>query len=173
MPILASHLRLDLSRLPLRSAELGAAFAVGTGNNSKPILLIGPDASAAGARACARYAVSLSLRDEDGPVAGDLGQLVVTGERIIGMLIKGPAGQVKLDAGSGAVYAFTMDRADLEPPQVATNWRGRPTSITLRSRDGQRPACTLTIRSVIGILSDYGKLSYGSSLSDLLAALHA
>jgi hypothetical protein len=171
MPMLASHLRLDLTRLPHRSAELGVAFSLGTGNNSKPILLVSPDASAAGAQPYARYAVGLSLEDEDGPVAGNLGQLVVTGDRLIGMLIKGTARQARLDAATGAVYAFTIGRADLEPPEPAKNWRGQPTAITLRSRNGQRPACTLTIRSVIGILRDHGSLSYKSSLTDLLAAL--
>ena len=40
----ASHLMLDLSAVPFRSAELNADFRLGAGNNGKPLLLLSPAA---------------------------------------------------------------------------------------------------------------------------------
>jgi hypothetical protein len=87
-----SHLMLDLSALPFHSAELNADFRLGTGNDGKPLLLLSPAAYAAAPSPHERFAVYMELSGDDGTAAGKLGQLVVTGERVIGMMTRGSAG---------------------------------------------------------------------------------
>jgi hypothetical protein len=166
-----SQLMLDLSALPFRSAELNADFRLGAGNNGKPLLLLSPAADAAAPSPHERYAVYMELSGDEGMAAGKLGQLVVTRERVIGMMTRGSAGGTKLDDSAGRVYAFAASRDDLRPAEAETNRKGSPTKVLIRSRDGQYPGFTLRVTSVVGILDDRGQLVYQPSLADLLAAL--
>jgi hypothetical protein len=163
----ADYLRLDLSALPLSSPEFGAGFYLGTGNNSKPLLLVAPGAGNS-VVPHVRYAAGLVLTLADGTVVKELGQLVVTSDRIIGIVTKGSAGQVRLDGAAGSVYAFTAGVDDLQPAEVQTKRRGVLTGLVIRSRDGQSE---LHVTSVIGSLDDDGMLTFGASLADLLNAL--
>jgi hypothetical protein len=167
----ASHLMLDLSALPFHSAELNADFWLGAGNDGKPLLLLGPAAGAAAPSPHERFAVYMELSGDDGTAAGKLGQLVVTGERVIGMMTRGSAGRTKLDDSRGCVFAFAASRDDLRPAKAETNRKGSPTKALIRSRDGQYPGFTLRVTSVVGTLDDRGHLAYQPSLADLLAAL--
>jgi hypothetical protein len=166
-----SHLTLDLSALPFHSAELSADFRLGAGNNGKPLLLLSPAGDAAAASPHQRFAVYMELSGDDGTAAGKLGQLVVTGERIIGMMTRGSAGGAKLDDSAGRVCAFAASRDDLRPPEAETSRKGIPTKALIRSRDGLYPGFTLRITSVAGILDDRGHLVYQPSLADLLVSL--
>jgi hypothetical protein len=118
-----------------------------------------------------RFAVYMELAGDDGTAAGKLGQLVVTGERVIGMMTRGSAGGTKLDDSAGCVYVFAASRDDLRPAEAETNRKGSPVKALIRSRDGQYPGFTLRITSVVGTLDDRGQLAYQASLADLLAAL--
>jgi hypothetical protein len=162
-----SHLMLDLSALPFHSAELNADFRLGAGNDGKPLLLLSPAAPSPHER----FAVYMELSGDDGTAAGKLGQLVVTGERVIGMMTRGSAGGTKLDDSAGCVYAFAASRDDLRAAEAETNRKGSPTKALIRSRDGQYPGFTLRVTSVVGTLDDRGQLAYQASLGDLLVSL--
>jgi hypothetical protein len=166
-----SHLMLDLSALPFHSAELNADFRLGAGNDGKPLLLLSPAGYAAAPSSHERFAVYMELSGDDGTAAGKLGQLVVTGERVIGMMTRGSAGGTKLDDSAGCVYAFAASRDDLRPAEAETNRKGNPTRALIRSRDGQYPGFTLRVTSVVGTLDDRGQLVYQASLADLLVRL--
>jgi len=163
----ADYLRLDLSALPLHSPEFGAGFYLGTGNNSKPLLLVAPGAGNS-VVPHVRYAAGLVLTLADGTVVKELGQLVVTSDRIIGIVTHGSAGQVRLDGATGSVYAFTAGADDLQPAEVQTKRQGKLTGLVVRSRDGR---FELHVTSVIGSLDDDGTLTFGASLADLLNSL--
>jgi hypothetical protein len=167
----ASHLMLDLSALPFHSAELNADFRLGAGNDKKPLLLLSPGADAAAPSRHERFAAYMELSVDDGAAAGKLGQLVVTGERVIGMMTRGSAAGAKLDDSAGRVYVFAASRVGLRPAEAETNRKGSPTKVLIRSRDGQYPGFTLRVTSVVGTLDDRGQLVYRPSLADLLAAL--
>jgi hypothetical protein len=163
----ADYLRLDLSALPLHSPEFGAGFYLGTGNNSKPLLLVAPGAGNS-VVPHVRYAAGLVLTLAAGTVVKELGQLVVTSDRIIGIVTHGSAGLVRLDGATGSVYAFMAGADDLQPAEVQTKRRGKLTGLVVRSRDGQ---FELHVTSVIGSLDDDGTLTFGASLADLLNSL--
>ena len=167
MTFAADYLRLDLSALPLHSPEFGAGFYLGTGNNSKPLLLVAPGAGNSDVPHV-RYAAGLVLTLADGTVVKELGQLVVTSDRIIGIVTHGSAGQVRLDGATGSVYAFTAGVDDLQPAEVQAKRRGKLTGLVVRSRDGR---FELHVTSVIGSLDDDGTLTFGASLADLLNSL--
>jgi hypothetical protein len=167
----ASYLMLDLSALPFHSAEFNADFRLGAGNNGKPLLLLSPAADAAAPSRHERFAVYMELSGDDGTAAGKLGQLVVTRERMIGMVTRGSAGSAKLDDSAGSIYAFAASRDDLRPAEGETNRKGGLTQAIIRSRDGQHPGFTLRITSVVGTLDDRGQLVYRPSLADLLVSL--
>ena len=167
MTFAADYLSLDLSALPLASPEFGAGFYLGTGNNRKPLLLVAPGAGNS-VVPHVRYAAGLVLTLADGTVVKELGQLVVTSDRIIGIVTQGSAGQVRLDGAAGSVYAFTAGVDDLQPAEVQAKRRGKLTGLVIRSRDGQ---FELHVTSVIGSLDDDGTLSFGASLADLLNSL--
>lgn len=167
MTFAADYLRLDLSAIPLHSPEFGAGFYLGMGNNSKPLLLVAPGAGNS-VVPHVRYAAGLVLTLADGTVVKELGQLVVTSDRIIGIVTHGSAGQVRLDGATGSVYAFTAGVDDLQPAEVQAKRRGKLTGLVVRSRDGQ---FELHVTSVIGSLDDDGMLTFGASLADLLNAL--
>jgi hypothetical protein len=165
----ADHLRLDLSALPSHSAKLQAGFYLGLGNNKKPLLLVAPG-SGNSAEPHVRYAAGMVLTLADGTVVKDLGQLVLTSDRIIGMMTQGSAGPVRLDGAAGSVYAFSARMDDLHPAEPRKNRRGGLTGAVLRSRDGQ-PGFALEVNSVIGSLDDDGLLAFRASLTDLLRSL--
>ena len=171
MTFTVRQLMLDLSALPFHSAELNADFRLGAGNNGKPLLLLSPAADGAAPAPHQRFAVYMELSGDDGTAAGKLGQLVVTGERVVGMMTRGSAGGTKLDDSAGRVYAFAARRDDLRPAEAETNRKGSPTKALIRTRDSRHPGFTLSVTSVVGALDDRGQLVYQPSLADLLAAL--
>ena len=118
-----------------------------------------------------RHAASLVLTFAAGLVAKDLGQLVITSDRVIVMMTNGTAGPVRLDGGTGSVYVLSAHHDDLLPPEPVTNRRGKLTGVLIRSRPGQAPAFTLEVTSVIGSVDDDGVLAYRASLADLLQSL--
>jgi hypothetical protein len=169
----ACHLMLDLSDLPSQSDELRVGFSMGTGNNKKPLLLIYPvnDTDIPEAAELVRYTVYMTLRLSDGTQAGDLGQLVVSGRRLIGMMTHGSAAGTRLDDSVGSVYAFALDLDDVMPAEPKTKWTGRLAGVAIMSRADLDPGFVLEVTSVVGILADSGRLTSGTSLADLLRSV--
>lgn len=171
MTIAIGRFTLDPSALPWRSDDLGVGISMGVGNNKKPLLLIHPGADRAFEPQHIRYAADITLELDDDTVH-QLGQLVVTGERIIGMITRGSAGGAKLGPSLDLrVYTFALTLNDIEPIEVTTNRKGVPAEALIRSRAGQLPPFALRVSSVVGCLSDAGVLTYRSSLRDLIDSL--
>ena len=158
---------LDLMTLPIRSDELGVVFAQGVGNNGRPLLLLFPQ-QGPGLMPHVRYAAYMSLRLGDGTQVSELGQLIVTGDRVVGVFIRGAAGGTRLDDTAGAVYAFSFDRGDLAPAELKTRRKGAVTHAILRSQAGLQPVFELQLSSVVGNLADSGQLQFGASLGELM-----
>ena len=173
MAFAACHLILDLSDLPSQSEELRVGFMMGVGNNKKPMLLIYPanGTNISPAPAHVRYAVYMTLRLSDGTEAGDVGQLIVTGRRLMGMITHGSAGGTRLDDSAGSVYAFCLDLDDIKSVEPKTRWTGRVAGAVITSRDDRDPGFVLKVTSVVGILSDSGRLTSGASFADLLRSV--
>lgn len=170
MTFAADFLRLDLLALPWRSGRLGAGLYRGVGNNSKPLLLLAPGAGNS-VEPHVRYAAGLVLTLADGMVVQDLGQLVVTRDRLIGMITYGSAGPATLNAAAGAVYAFSAPLAGLQCSEIIKKRRGIPGGTFIRPAHGQPPEFELQVKSVLGSLDDDGRLTFGASLADLVTAL--
>jgi hypothetical protein len=166
----ADFLRLNLLALPWRSARLGAGLYRGIGNNSKPLLLLAP-AAGNSVEPHVRYAVGLELTLADGMVIQDLGQLVVTRDRIIGMVTYGSVGPATLDAAAGAVYAFSAGLDGLQCSEIVKKRRGVPGGMFIRPGEGQPPEFELRVKSVLGSLDDDGRLTFGAELADLAKVL--
>jgi len=169
----ACHLMLDLSDLPSQSDELRAGFGMGVGNNKKPLLLIYPanDTNMPEAAEHVRYTVYMTLRLNDGTQAGDLGQLVVAGRRLIGMMTHGSADGTRLDDSVGSVYAFALDLDDVASAETRTKWTGRVAGVVITSTDDLDPGFVLDVTSVVGLLADSGRLTSGTSFADLLKSV--
>ncbi len=140
------------------------------GNNSKPLLLLAP-AAGNSVEPHVRYAVDLELTLADGMVVKDLGQLVVTRDRILGMVTYGSAGPATLDAAAGAVYAFSAPLDGLRCSGIIKKRRGVPGGTFIRPGNGQPPEFELRVIAVRGSLDDDGRLTFGVSLADLVTAL--
>jgi hypothetical protein len=169
----ACHLILDLSDLPSQLEELRVGFKMGVGNNKKPLLLIYPanDATRSPVAAPIRYTVYMTLRLSDGTEAGDVGQLIVSGRRLIGMVTHGSAGDTRLDDSVGSVYAFSLDLDDIKSVEPKTRWTGRVAGAVMTSKDGLDPGFVLKVTSVVGVLADSGRLTSGASFADLLRSV--
>ena len=169
----ACHLILDLSDLPSQLEELGVGFKMGAGNNKKPLLLIYPadDAAIAPVGAPVRYAVYMTIRLSDGTEAGDVGQLIVSGRRVIGMVTHGSAGDARLDESAGSVYAFCLDLDDIKSVEPKTRWTGRVAGAVITSKEDRDPGFVLRLTSVAGILADSGRLTSGASFANLLSSV--
>jgi hypothetical protein len=168
--IVATTLTLDLAALPTRSAELRVGFGMGVGNNNKQLLLLYPGTDGGYEPQHLRYAVYMTLTF-DGMTVGNLGQLVVTGQRLIGMMTHGSAGGTKLNESAGSVFAFTIGLDDIQPPATKTRWTGRVAGVIVRSQSAQNPAFELIVTSVVGTITDTGTMTYGQSFADLMASL--
>ncbi len=135
MAIVATTLTLDLAALPTRSAELRVGFGMGVGNNNKQLLLLYPGTDGGYEPQHLRYAVYMTLTF-DGMTVGNLGQLVVTGQRLIGMMTHGSAGGTKLNESAGSVFAFTIGLDDFSRPRRR---RGGPVVWLASSSGRSRP----------------------------------
>jgi len=169
----ACHLILDLSDLPSQLEELGVGFKMGVGNNKKPLLLIHPanDAAIGQVAAPIRYAVYMTIRLSDGTEAGDVGQLIVSGRRVIGLVTHGSAGDTRLDESAGSVYAFGLDLDDIKSVEPKTRWTGRVAGALITAKDDLEPGFVLKVTSVVGFLADSGRLTSGASFADLLRSV--
>jgi hypothetical protein len=169
--IVARALTIDLNSLPVRLEELRLGFEMGIGNNKRPLLLVHPASDAGHEPVHVRYAVYMNLTLNGRPAAGNLGQLIITGQRLIGLMTHGNANGTKLDESAGSVFAFTIGLDDIQQPAPKTRWTGRVASVTIASQAGQTPPFGLAVTSVVGVLSDSGDLTYGQSFADLMASL--
>lgn len=158
MPIVTSHYTLDFSKLPSKSDTLHVRFATQLVNGKNRLLLIYPNAEPGFEPAYVRYATGLKLQADNGAVATGAGQLVVTGQRLFGMITDGSVGNAILKEATGSVYAFSFSLDDMSAVETRKNWLGKPAEALIRSREGLRPAFLLHIFSVVASVRDDGQV---------------
>src|SRR2546427_9489624 len=90
----------------------------------------------------------MKLQLGDGTVPWGLAQIVVTGQRLIGMITDGSVGKAVLKESAGSVYAFALDLDDFGPVEIKKNWRGKPVEALILSKEGQSPVFGMGVLSV-------------------------
>ncbi|HZS79798.1 MAG TPA: hypothetical protein VFA41_24520 [Ktedonobacteraceae bacterium] len=170
MPILTGHIQIDRSKLPSKFDKLRVRFVSQLVNNKTTLLMISPDAGLDFEPIYVRYATGMILKLGDGTVAQSQGQLVVTGQRLIGMVTDGAVGKAALSQSAGTVYAFAVDLDDIGPVEIKKNWRGQPVEAVIRSKEGQSPSFVLQVFSVVAVLKNDGHV-IPTSLPDFLNRL--
>jgi hypothetical protein len=170
MPILTSHIAIDWSKLPSKSDKLHARFVSQLVNGKKRMLMIYPDTGTDFEPIYVRYATGMKLQLGDGTIAQIQGQLVVTGQRLIGMITNGSVGKAALNETAGTVYAFALDLDDIRPVEIKKNWRGLPVEAMFRSKEGQSPAFLLQVFSIVAVIKNNGQVIQ-TSLPDFLERL--
>jgi hypothetical protein len=170
MPIIAAHYQLNLSELPVRSEKLRARFGQQVVNGKNKRIFLYPDTDPGFEPRYVRYGSGIILKLSDGTVAQQIGQIVVTGQRIIGIVSRGAVGKIPLNSETGSIYGFSVDLNDIQPLAIRTNWRNKPIEVNIRSRVGQEPAFALQLFSVAAQLANDGK-AQPASLPALLTRL--
>ena len=154
MSIVTGHYTLDRSRLPSKADKLRVRFVSQLVNGKNTLLVIYPNSEPGFEPSYVRYASGIILKLGDGTVAQQSGQIVITGQRLIGMITKGSVGNAVLNESAGSVYAFALDLDDIRPVEIKTNWRGKPVEAVIQSKEGQSPAFLLQVFSVIALLKN-------------------
>jgi tetratricopeptide (TPR) repeat protein len=156
MPIVTGHYTLDLTELPVKAPDLRIRFALQLISHKNTLLVLYPNAEPGFEPSYVRYVAMMEfrhllLRGREILVAQGRGQLVVTGQRLIGMITDGFAGKVALSESASSVFAFALDLDDIRPAQITEkNWRGEPIEAIIESKVDQS--------SVFGIkVFDYGE----------------
>jgi hypothetical protein len=170
MTIAASRLTVDTSALPWRSAELGLGFAMGTGNNGKPMLMVSPAADSLAEPQHLRFAADVELAVPGGQVIKSPAQLLVTGERLAGMLFNGKVEGIQLSMFQGLLYGFSAGLDDILPVELKKSWRGTQ-PVAIQSMAGISPALDMQVARVLGSMADSGALTLTPTLADLVSAL--
>ena len=149
MALKTARLTIDHSLLPQKSDKLGIRFdrrsvaKIKAGAPPSDMVLIKP----AGALLDAEDAVGpeprwnsilcgMRIKALDGTEAQGQGQLLITGQRFIGMIDSGKiAGAPPLSlATSGNIFCFTCQRDDVYPPEVKKH-RLAPSDFSFRSKE--------------------------------------
>jgi hypothetical protein len=159
MPLKTARLTIDRTLLPQKSDKLGIWFErrsvakVKAGSPPSDMILVKP----AGALLHEEEAVGpeprwnnvlcgMLIKAIDGTEAHGQGQLLITGQRLIGMIDNGTAsGGSPLSIGtSGNIFCFTCRRDDVYPPQVKKR-RLTPSDFAFQSKQGQPVAFQLLV----------------------------
>jgi hypothetical protein len=167
MTLTAGHYTVDKARLPMDLEEARAGLTLQAIRGKKEIALIHPNAQAGYEPNHVRYMCGLGLSRGNGDVAQRMGQVVVTGRRVIGMVTDGSFGDIKLSEDSGSIYVFAFELDDIGDPQVKSNWRRKPIEVVLRSREGGDAAFSLVVFSLSTVVKNDGSLVFCSLKSFL------
>ncbi|HST54335.1 MAG TPA: hypothetical protein VLJ42_00370 [Solirubrobacteraceae bacterium] len=100
------------------------------------------------------------------------GQVVLTGHRILGLVVEGSRNADPLSEASGKLAAFSLRRSSIASANFPTNWRGSPKRVQLgASSTGSKPLdILLDIQAVVlSVLSD-GK-THASSVAEFVRQL--
>lgn len=164
MPLVAALYKIDRSTLPMTAEDLRASFNLQRRGKEDRALVLYPESGAE--LSCVRYFTMMEFRHvilngEGGTLfaAGGIGQIVITSQRIIGMITVGRAGTDELKEAAGSVYGFSLDFDELRPVTSKKNWLGRPTEVAIASRIGLSPPFGLRLDAVMSLISNDGQLS--------------
>ena len=102
----------------------------------------------------------LHLRATDGTVAQGTGQLIVTGQRFVGMIDNGTAagGSALSVATSGSVFCFAFRRDDVCAPSIKKHHL-TPSDFAFRSTEGLAVSFQLTVIAAMAYVAN-GKMNY-------------
>jgi len=157
MAIATATYKLDPSS-PSRSGPLRMRFEPALLNGKSKVLMLQPESDPSHEPTFTRYLAGIILKTGDGTIAKELGQVLITDQRVLGMITSGTVGDRTLDMDAGSVFVFTIDREDLGRPQTNTNWRGKPIEVQLRSKAGRAPAVLLQVFSVVVAVKNDGSI---------------
>ena len=163
MPIVTGHYTLNRRDLPAKADKLRVRFVPQLVNNKNTVLMLYPNSEPGFEPSYVRYAVwmklgHLRLDDSTVTLAQGFGQLVVTGQQLLGLPTDPSVGKavLKESAGTGSVYAFALDLDDCDPVEIKRNWRCKPGEAVIESKDNQNPAFRLGVLSVGLLVKDDG-----------------
>jgi hypothetical protein len=168
MTLKTARLTVDRSSLPQKSNNLGIRFEchsvakIKAGSTPNDMVLIKP----AGALLSEEEAVGpeprwnhilcgMRLQAMDGTNVQGNGQLIITGQRFIGMIDSGTAaGAPPLSVStSGSIFCFTCHRDDVYPPQVKKH-RLTPSDFSFRSKEEQPVAFQLLVIAAMAYVAN-------------------
>jgi len=166
MSIESRTIDFTLSELPQSSPEVGialekAVISLQVGRRTKvgnERIVLHPASERFEEPRFARFAVSLHLTLGAGLVLAGVGQLVVTGRRVIGLVTEGAAGQVTFEETRGKVCGFSFDWDDVGPPSISCNWRGKPTMVSFESSTDASERFKLVILDAPYVLKHDGSM---------------
>ncbi|HUC59719.1 MAG TPA: hypothetical protein VMA95_20130 [Streptosporangiaceae bacterium] len=167
MALKTAHLKIDRLLLPQKYDDLGVRFehhAVATLKEGKPpadMVLIRPAGQLLGAEDAVgpepRWNLLLCgmrIKARDGTDAQGQGQLLITGQRLIGMIDTGTAGGSRLSAdSSGSIFCFAFLRDDVYPPQVKKH-RLTPSDFSFRSKEQQPVAFQMMVIAAMAYIAN-------------------
>ncbi len=178
MTIVTGNYTLNRTNLLAQSDELRVRFVPQLVNKKNTVLMLHPNSELGFEPSYVRYAVGMEFRqvqlsDRTLIRAQGVGQLVVTGQRLLGMITDGSVGKtvLKESAGTGSVYAFALDLDDIRPVEIKKNWRGKPIEAAIESKVGQSPPFGIKVITVHALVKDDGQAIL-SSLPALLEHLN-
>jgi hypothetical protein len=142
MTNVTGHYTLDLTELPAKAPDLRIRFVPQLVNRKNTALVLYPNAEPGFEPSYVRYVVMMEfrhllLRERVILIVQGRGQLVVTGQRLVGMITDGSMGKVSLNESVGSVYAFAFDLDDIRPVEIKENWRGKTIEAIIHSKVGQ------------------------------------
>ncbi len=173
MALKTASLTIDRSRLPQKWDDLGIRFElhsvakIKADGPARDMVLLRP----AGALLRAESAVGpeprwnhilcgIRMKALDGTDVQGAGQLIITGQRFIGMVDSGTAaGGRKLSTNTtGAAFCFTFRRDDVYQPEI-TKHRLTPSDFAFRSKEPQPVAFRLQVFSAVAYVAN-DKMGY-------------
>ena len=98
-----------------------------------------------------RYVCEMELRSGGGLVAAGTAQLMITRQRILGLIVGGSAGDPRRSG-----HCFAIDRELGLEFRIKMNWRDRPANIAIRPKRSEDADFSLLIGSLSLVLEDDG-----------------
>jgi hypothetical protein len=96
MPIVTGHYTFNRTNQPAKADELRVRFVPQLVNGKNTLLVHYPNSEPGFEPSYLRYVVEMKLQLGDGTVPWGLAQIVVTGQRLIGMITDGSVGKAVL-----------------------------------------------------------------------------
>lgn len=173
MALKTARLTIDKSLLPQKWDGLGIRFerrSVAKIKTTKPasdMVLVRPAGGLLGAADAVgpeprwnTILCGMRLKALDGTDVEGQGQLVITGQRFIGMIDNGKsaAGAALSVATSGSIFCFTFHRDDVYPPEVKKH-RLTPSDFSFRSKEEQPVAFRLLVIAAMAYVAN-DKMGY-------------
>jgi|ERR1022692_390500 hypothetical protein len=173
MALKSARLTIDRSSLPQKWDDLGVRFdrhsvaKIKTASPPSDMVLIKPTGSLLDAEAAVgpeprwnSVLCGMRLKARDGTDVQGQGQLVITGQRLIGMIDNGTAagGPPLSVATDGDIFCFICHRDDVYPPQVRKH-RLTPSEFSFRSKEEQPVSFHLVVFAAMAYVAN-NKMGY-------------